>query len=220
LPILIFLTLVIPNASATHVGLIIENTSLSPSISENNGGGLFYNLTNEITLDPGSVAVNGGLFTSDMVENGKRAVVMLGFTTDLVLLDALAPQEILINSNEPPVPVQFFTLRFFSNPNGHGLDPLVLLAGYDEKNIKIISKTLGNTCPVSNIDSICAGTPSGFYDLTSVIGNYPDTLRIAVHSDILPISEPCTDLLLGIGLLSFGLVKRNRLNFLMAQRIL
>lgn len=196
----IALTVTSSIALATHVGLLFDNLVPVPQVMENNGGGSFYNL--QISTSNGRATVTGGLFSGDFVPVGKRAVGLLGFSDDLLLLDAQAASLIQIDPNLEPAQIQLFALEFYSDPITMGFDPTLLLAGYATN---FLIKTFSNTCPFSGD---CIGTPSGYFDLTTEMGNPPDTLRLGVRTSL--VSAPATHTLALTAFALLGLFSRRR----------
>ncbi len=202
-----------PIVSATHVQLNILSLfqpTATTQIVDGETTGPIYQL--QVTPDPHSpshsTATGKLLGVLDVVPVGKRAVQLIGFTTDILLLNAEVPQ--IIDINPDPVDVDFrsvqnFTVDFYTDPIHNGFDPQMLLQGFSTTSFQ---KIVDNTCPISGDD--CVSAPDGFFDLTSEIGNYPDTLRIVVSSDVdtFLIPEPGNALLFIIGMLALSVSRR------------
>ena len=199
-----------PTASASHVGFNFDNTvPLSLTVSENIAASSFYGVP---TIEYNSYAwitITGKLTSNQFIEAGKRAVELEGFSTDIILQEALAGQEIQPDPNQAPFWIQSFTLNFYSDPYHllPGFDPATLLSGYSVKEFR---KTFGNTCPANRT---CAGNPDGSFDLTYALGNQVDTLRIGVISNPSSffVPEPGSVFLLTIGLLALGVASPRRM---------
>lgn len=188
---------------ATHVGLSIDFRTQVPEVTFTGGGGTIYNYG--VTSGAGHTTVSGQLGVNDTVQVGKRAVVLLGFDNDYLLLDAAPSQDVVIDPLQQPQPRQDFVLQAYLNLPAQGLDPNLLLAGYD---IVYLPKTLGNTCQADPTD--CAGSNAAVFDVTSEIGNWPDTLRIVAVADVLPVPEPTGASLTALALAALAVTRTRR----------